>query len=151
MLNWVWSRFDDLGVRALYDALQLRGRVFAIEQQAIYLDADGADVASWHLLGRDAVGALQAYLRVVDPGVKYAEPSIGRVITAPELRGCGFGRALMAEGLGGCERLWPGRAIRISAQSHLQRFYAAFGFETVSDEYLEDDIPHVQMLRKGPA
>jgi ElaA protein len=148
MVTWSWSRIDDLGVRALYDALQLRGRVFAVEQQAVYLDADGADQFSWHLLGRDAGGALQAYLRVVDPGVKYAEPSIGRVITAPEVRGTGLGRALMAEGLAGCVRFWPGRAIRISAQSHLQRFYASFGFEAVGDEYLEDGIPHVEMLRK---
>lgn len=150
MVDWAWSRFEGLGVHGLYDALQLRGRVFAVEQQAIYLDPDGADVHSWHLLGRDAGGALQAYLRVVDPGVKYAEPSIGRVITTPEVRGTGLGRALMTEGLAGCARWWPGRAIRISAQSYLRRFYGSFGFEAVGDDYLEDGIAHVEMLRKDP-
>ena len=73
-------------------------------------------------------GALLAYLRVVDPGVKYDEPSIGRVVTAPEVRGTGLGRALMREGLAGCARHWPGRAVRISAQARLQRFYAELGF-----------------------
>ncbi len=148
MLSWAWSRFDDLGVRGLYDALQLRSRVFVVEQQAIYLDADGADPACWHLLGRDDAGVLQAYLRLVDPGVKYAEPSIGRVITAPEVRACGLGRALMAEGLAGAARWWPGQGIRISAQSRLRRFYTDFGFVAVGDDYLEDGIPHVEMLRK---
>lgn len=146
-MRWSWSRFADLGVDGLYDALQLRCRVFVIEQGP-YLDPDGLDRVAWHLLGRDEGGALQAVLRVVDPGAKYAEPSIGRVAVAPEVRGTGLGRALVAEGVAGCGRLWPGRAIRISAQAHLQRFYGHFGFETVSDTYLEDDIPHVEMLRK---
>ena len=101
---------------------------------------------SGHLLGRDAAGLLHAYLRVVDPGVKYAEPSIGRVITAPEVRGSGLGRALMREGLAGCAVRWPGQAVRISAQARLQRFYAELGFAAASDEYLEDGIPHLEML-----
>jgi ElaA protein len=145
-MNWRWSRFADLGVDALYDALQLRCRVFVLEQGP-YLDPDGVDRQSWHLLGRDGDGVLAAYLRVVDPGLKFAEPSIGRVITAPEVRGRGAGRALMAEGLDGCARFWPGRAIRISAQARLERFYREFGFVRVGDDYLEDGIPHLEMLR----
>jgi ElaA protein len=90
---------------------------------------------------------LTGYLRVVDPGFKYEEPSIGRVIVAPESRGRGDGRALMAEGLAGCDRLWPRQGVRISAQSHLERFYRGFGFERVGGDYLEDNIPHVEMLR----
>jgi ElaA protein len=145
-VNWSWQRFDALGVDNLYDALQLRCRVFVLEQGP-YLDPDGVDRHAWHLLGRDASGILTGYLRVVDAGQKYAQPSIGRVIVAPESRGRGDGRALMAEGIAGCERYWPGRPIRISAQSHLERFYAGFGFERVGDDYLEDNIPHVEMLR----
>jgi ElaA protein len=145
-MNWRWARFADLGVDALYDALQLRCRVFVLEQGP-YLDPDGVDRQSWHLLGRDGDGVLAAYLRVVDPGLKFAEPSIGRVITAPEVRGRGAGRALMAEGLDGCARFWPGRAIRISAQARLERFYREFGFVRVGDDYLEDGIPHLEMLR----
>ena len=145
MLTWQWSRFDGLGLQGLYDALALRCRVFILEQGP-YQDPDGIDQDCWHLLGRDADGALQAYLRLVDPGIKYPEPSLGRVITAPEVRGTGAGRALVREGMQGCLRYWPGRAVRISAQARLQRFYREFGFETVSGEYLEDDIPHVEML-----
>ena len=148
MTGWRWARFGELGVDNLYDALQLRCRVFVLEQGP-YLDPDGLDRQAWHLLGRDAQGALIAYLRLVDPGARYDEPSIGRVITAPQARGSGLGRALMAEGVAGCEHHWPGRAIRISAQAHLERFYGALGFVRVGDDYLEDHIPHLEMLRSS--
>ena len=163
-LRWVWARFDDLGVHALHDALALRCKVFILEQGP-YQDPDGADKQSYHLLGYDEAGVLQACLRVVDPGVNYPEPSIGRVVTAKEARGNGTGRLLVAEGLARCQQVWqgravpsgvtvrkmlPGRAVRISAQAHLQRFYGSFGFVAVSDEYLEDDIPHIEMLWTPP-
>jgi ElaA protein len=148
-MHWSWHRFDTLGVDNLYDALQLRCRVFILEQGP-YLDVDGIDRSSWHLLGRDDDGALIAYLRVVDPGLKFEEPSIGRVIAAPEIRGTGLGRLLMAEGVAGCDRLWPGRGVRISAQSRLENFYNGFGFVRVGEDYIEDTIPHVQMLRAAP-
>lgn len=148
-MHWTWSRFAELGVDNLYDALALRCRVFILEQGP-YLDPDGLDHHAWHLLGRDEAGTLQAYLRAVDPGAKYPEPSIGRVITAPEMRGMGLGRTLMHEGLARCDAAWPQRVIRISAQAHLQRFYGSVGFRPVGETYLEDDIPHIQMLR-GPA
>lgn len=134
-------------MNGVYDMLALRARVFVLEQGP-YLDPDGADRQSWHLLGRDPDQALSAYLRVVDPGVKFDEPSIGRVVVDPAIRGRGEGHALLREGIVRCNVAWPGRAIRISAQEHLQRFYGRHGFETVSAVYLEDRIPHVQMLRR---
>jgi ElaA protein len=145
-LNWQWLRFADLGVDHLYDALALRCRVFILEQGP-YLDPDGVDRRSWHLLGRDDAGTLQAYLRVVDPGVKYTEPSIGRVITSPEVRGTGVGRLLFAEGVRRCEDAFPGQGIRISAQAHLERLYGSFGFVRVGEPYLEDNIPHLEMAK----
>jgi ElaA protein len=148
-VNWVWLRFDELGVDNLYDALQLRCRVFVLEQGP-YLDPDGIDRQSWHLLGRDGEGVLMSYLRVVQPGVKFAEPSIGRVVTAPDVRSTGRGRLLMAEGLAGCDRLWPGQGVRISAQLQLESFYNGFGFTRVGADYLEDNIRHVEMLRSPP-
>ena len=148
-LHWTWARFDDPGVHALHDALALRCKVFILEQGP-YQDPDGADKHAWHLLGYDSAGALKACLRVVDPGVNYAEPSIGRGLPAPEARGGGAGRALMAQGLARCNQVWPGRAVRISAQAHLQRFYGSLGFVAVSDVYLEDDIPHIEMLWSPP-
>jgi ElaA protein len=147
-VRWSWTRFEDLGVYPLYDILALRCRVFVLEQGA-FLDPDGADPYSWHLQGRDEAGVLQAYLRGVDPGIKYAEPSIGRVLTSPETRGTGLGRALMLEGLARCTAQWPGQALRISAQARLRAFYAGLGFEAVGDEYIEDGIPHVEMLRRA--
>lgn len=145
-MNWSWHRFEQLGVDNLYDALALRCRVFILEQGA-YLDPDGIDRHAWHLLGRDTHGALQAYLRVVDPGLKYEEPSIGRVITSPETRGTGLGRVLFAEGVARCTAAWPGQGIRISAQAHLERLYGSYGFERVGETYLEDNIPHLEMLK----
>jgi ElaA protein len=145
-MNWRWHRFEQLGVDNLYDALQLRCRVFVLEQGP-FLDPDGVDRQCWHLLGRDGAGALTSYLRVVDPGVKYAEPSIGRVITALEVRRTGAGRALMAEGIAGCQRLWPGQTVRIGAQARLEAFYNSFGFVRDGADYIEDGIPHVEMLR----
>lgn len=149
MIHWHWLRWDDLRLDDLYDALALRCRVFILEQGP-YLDPDGIDRHCWHLLGRDEAGVLQAYLRVVDPGLKYAEPSIGRVISSAERRGTGLGRALVAEGVARCLAAWPGQGIRISAQAHLARFYAGFGFEPVGEPYLEDDIPHLEMLLRSP-
>ncbi|EGJ10423.1 MULTISPECIES: GNAT family N-acetyltransferase [Rubrivivax] len=149
MIHWHWLRWDDLRLDDLYDALALRCRVFILEQGP-YLDPDGIDRHCWHLLGRDDAGVLQAYLRVVDPGLKYAEPSIGRVISSAERRGTGLGRALVAEGVTRCLAAWPGQGIRISAQAHLERFYAGFGFEPVGEPYLEDDIPHLEMLLRSP-
>ncbi|WP_414636832.1 GNAT family N-acetyltransferase [Aquabacterium sp.] len=148
MLAWTWQRFAELGVDGVYDMLALRCRIFILEQGP-YLDPDGIDRDSWHLLGRDEGGELRAYLRVTDPGLKYEEPSIGRVVLDKSLRGSGAGDALVHEGVQRCVAVWPGRGIRISAQAHLQRFYGRQGFVAVGDRYLEDNIPHVEMWRSA--
>jgi ElaA protein len=148
-VNWRWCRFEGLSVHELYDALQLRLRVFVLEQGP-YQDLDGLDRHAWHLLGHESSGAVVAYLRVVDPGRKYEEPSIGRVVVAAEARGRELGRTLMQEGIARCELAWPGLGIRISAQARLERFYRSLGFELVGTEYLEDGIPHIEMLRSCP-
>jgi ElaA protein len=147
-LIWHWCRFEDLGVNGLYDMLALRARVFVLEQGP-YLDPDGADRQAWHLLGRDQADRLVAYLRVVDPGVKFDSASIGRVVVDKALRGTGLGHALLAEGVSRCCAQWSQQDIRISAQAHLQGFYRQHGFETVGQPYLEDQVPHVQMWRRA--
>jgi len=147
-LTWVWRRFDDLGVDNVYDMLALRCQVFIVEQVP-YLDPDGADRLAWHLLGRNAAGALHAYLRVLDPGVKFDAPSIGRVAVGAAARGAGLGDALMRQAIERCAALWPGQGIALSAQAHLQRFYKGHGFQTVSAEYLDDGIAHVGMRRSA--
>jgi ElaA protein len=145
-LTWTWQRFPDLGVDNLYDLLALRCRVFILEQGP-YLDPDGIDRHAWHLLGRDAAGDARACLRLVDPGIKYAEPSMGRVVLDKALRGSGLADTLVAEGLARADAVWPGRGNRISAQAHLQRFYGRHGFVAVGETYLEDNIPHIEMWR----
>lgn len=146
-IHWQWTRFEGLTLQALYDVLALRQKVFVLEQGP-YLDADGLDQHSWHLLGRDDSGELLLYLRVVDPGLKYDDPSIGRVVIDKSLRGTGLGRVMMAEAMRRCSDAWPGRGNRISAQAHLGRFYGEFGFVPVGEAYLEDNIPHQEMWRQ---
>ncbi len=145
-LSWTWQRFADLGVDGVYDMLALRAKVFILEQGA-FLDPDGIDRQSGHLLGRDGSGELRAYLRIVDAGIKYAEPSMGRVVLDKVLRGSGLADVLVAEGLARADTAWPGRGNRISAQAHLQRFYGRHGFVPAGEAYLEDGIPHIEMWR----
>lgn len=149
-IDWQFSRFADLTPFDLYDVLAARQNVFILEQTCLYPDIDGYDLEAHHLLGwRDVDGKRQlaAYLRVLAPGAKYDEMSIGRVITTPAARGSGAGRALLEQGIAHAEALHPGHRIRIGAQQYLERFYASFGFETVSAPYDEDGIMHIDMLR----
>jgi len=152
-IRWQWKRFDDLEPRELYAVLRARMEVFIIEQRCAFLDADGVDLHAWHLLGwtvprRDEAtpSVLAAYLRLIAPGRVFDEPSIGRVLTVEPFRRIGLGRPLMNEGLRKATELYPGRAVRIGAQSRLERFYQSLGFSTVSETYVEDGIEHIQML-----
>jgi len=138
-VDWHDRAFDELTVHELYAITELRERVFVVEQKCIYLDADGLDPRCRHVWA----DGFRAYLRVVPPGARYAARSIGRVITAPEARGTGLGKALMRYAL---DR-YGDVPIQIGAQAHLQRFYAALGFRPIGDVYDEDGIPHVHMLR----
>ncbi len=149
-MNWQFARFDDLPIRDWYAASEARIDVFVMEQNCPFQDNDGADLRSWHLLGWAGSGPerqLAAYCRIVDPGVKFTEPSIGRVVTPRATRLKGYGRLLMAEAVRRHELLYPGADNRIGAQQRLEKFYQAFGFATASDMYIEDGIPHVEMLR----
>lgn len=142
-----WLPFSSLTGRDVHDVLQLRERVFIVEQQCPYLDADGADPQCWHGLCRDG-DTLIATARLVPPGLKYAEPAIGRVVSAPEVRRTGAGRALMRSAIAQTKVLWPGQDVRLGAQRYLERFYASLGFEPVGEPYDEDGIPHIEMLRR---
>lgn len=150
MIHWQWQAFAQLDGAALYQALELRQQVFILEQRCLYADIDGYDLDAWHLLGwRSANGRreLAAYLRCLAPGAKFPEMSLGRVLTAPGPRGLGFGKLLLAEAIAHATRQFPGHAIRIGAQHHLERFYQGFGFQTISAPYDDEGIPHVDMLR----
>jgi len=147
---WQWSRFSELTPGELYEVVRLREEVFVVEQQCPYIDADGRDPHAWHLLGwSDGPKGrkLVAYARIFEPGVRYTEGSIGRVVSAPEARGTGVGKTLMAEALRRLEVLAPGQPIKIAAQRRLEKFYSELGFKTASAPYEEDGIIHVDMLR----
>lgn len=147
MLHWTWKPFPALTLEELYRVLALRQQVFVVEQKSIYQDVDGYDRVAHHLLGTTGAGELGAYLRVLPPGLKFPEASLGRVVTRPEVRRLGQGKELVARGLAFIEEHHRGSRVRISAQLYLQRFYEGFGFRAVSDVYDEDGIPHVEMLR----
>lgn len=144
-MRWQWRRFDALSAGDVYDLLALRADIFVVEQGCAFLDPDGYDRDAWHLCGRLPDGSLGAYLRCIDPGLKYLEPSIGRVVVSRALRGRGAGRALMVEGIARSRLAWPGADIVIGAQQRLESFYASLGFATEGGAYIEDGIPHVKM------
>jgi ElaA protein len=147
---WQWSRFSELKLEDLYSVVRLREDVFIVEQQCAYHDADGRDPNAWHLLGwsDESKGkTLVAYARVFEPGVRYTEGSIGRVVTAPLVRGTGLGKALMGEALRRLDSLAPSQRVKIAAQRRLEKFYLDLGFKTVSAPYEEDGIIHVDMTR----
>lgn len=148
-LHWQWLPWDALTRDDLYDLLRLRSAVFVVEQHCPYLDADGKDrhVGACHLLGRAADGTLAAYLRLLPPGLSFAEPSFGRVITAPAWRGRGLGDELVAQAVARAGQRWPGLALTIGAQAHLARYYAKHGFVAFGEPFDEDGIPHVHMHR----
>jgi len=148
MIEWQWSPLTDLPAHRLYAVLAARVEVFVVEQNCPYQDLDGLDLDALHLIGWSGE-AVAAYLRVLDPGTRFAEPSLGRILTTAPFRGTGAGRLLMKRALELTDGKFPMQSIRISAQAHLQRFYGSFGFVTDSDQYLEDGIPHVEMLREA--
>jgi ElaA protein len=148
-IEWQWSAFGDLSGGEVYELMALRQRVFVVEQDCIFQDADGRDPAAWHLLGRiaDESGKrLVAYARIFEAGVRYAEMSIGRIVSAPEVRGSGVGRAIVREAMRRCAELWPDQPIRIGAQRRLEQFYEGFGFSAAGEPYLEDGIEHIDMV-----
>lgn len=149
-IDWQHASFAELSNHDVYAMMAARLHVFVLEQQCLWNDFDGLDLAAHHVLGWSTVDGrrqLVAYLRVLAPGAKYAEASIGRVLTTDAARGAGAGRALVEQGLALAARLYPQARIKIGAQQYLERFYAGFGFATISAPYEEDGIMHVDMLR----
>lgn len=146
-IRWQCIGFHELSGKQIYLILQARNAVFAVEQNCVYQDMDDVDFTSLHLIGWAHKNQLAAYLRITAPNTCYPEPSLGRVLSTVNFRGQGIGRQLMAEGLKQTNAHYPGQAIRINAQVYLREFYRSFGFDCVSEEYLEDGIVHVEMLR----
>jgi ElaA protein len=145
-IAWTYKSFNDLSVSELYEILYLRNKVFIVEQNCPYNDTDGKDQASFHLCGKDDDNQLVAYARIIPPGITFEEASIGRVVSDPMHRRTGLGRELMEIAIEKTIGHFNTPTIRIGAQKYLQDFYNSLGFKAQGEEYLEDGIPHVEML-----
>jgi ElaA protein len=145
-ITWQHLSFEALSTQQLYAVLQLRSEVFVVEQNCVFQDIDGYDAQAMHVLGH-AGDQLVAYARCFNAGVKFAEASVGRVITHASLRGAGAGYALVQHAIDCVQRTWGVQPIRIGAQAHLNNFYGKFGFIKTGALYMEDGIPHTEMLR----
>ena len=148
-MQWEIKAFDQLSLQELYTMLTLRTNVFVVEQACPYPEVDGKDPNCLHFLGT-INGELVAYLRILPAGLSYDEVSIGRVVIKPSHRGKGLGRLMMEQAIHCITNEWKESQIKIGAQAYLEKFYQSLGFEPVSEVYLEDDIPHLDMLYSKP-
>ena len=149
IIHWELKPFRQLSVDTFFEVLKLRVDVFVVEQECAYpeLDEYDRDPGTKHLSGRNEFGELMAYSRILSPGLRYPEVNLGRFVVRADSRKQGIGHQLLQRTLKEISRCWPQTPIRISAQDYLQAFYAQYGFIRVSDVYLEDGIPHVEMVK----
>jgi ElaA protein len=146
-MQWIVKTFEELTTTELYALLRLRSEVFVVEQNCVFQDMDNSDQRALHVLGYDADQELVAYTRLFSPGIKYDMASIGRVVTSKKARGSGAGRELMVYSIVTVEERFGKVPIKIGAQQYLQKFYTSLGFVQSSEMYLEDEIPHIEMIR----
>ena len=162
MLTWYFKRFEQLTTAELYAILKARQDVFIIEQTCLYKDIDGLDSQCLHLFCTEesnhsilniknkteastSVINILAYSRIIPPNIQYNEASIGRVLTTIDGRQRGLGKTLISKAIEEIHQAFPAQPIKISAQYYLLTFYQSFGFEQISDIYLDDDIEHIDM------
>ena len=147
-MNWKIKRFEEMTTTELYEILRMRSEVFVVEQTCIYQDLDLKDKKAYHLFCENN-GEIAAYLRILDKGVSYPEISIGRVLTRETNRRIGLAREMMQKAISFVEEELSEMQIRISAQLYLKQFYESLGFLITSEVYLEDDIEHIEMVRRA--
>lgn len=149
-MQWHNLTFAELTTAQLYELLRVRVDVFVVEQNCPYPELDGKDTLAEtrHLFATDTQANIVAYARILAPGVSYCESSIGRVLVAESARGSGVAQQLVQQAVETAKHYWPRVNIQIGAQAHLLNFYQRQGFEPVSETYLEDGIPHRDMLLK---
>ncbi|SIN99271.1 ElaA protein [Carnobacterium alterfunditum] len=144
-MEWKIKTFNELSNDELYEIIKLRSEVFVIEQQCIYEECDGKDKKAYHLFGEED-GEILVYLRILEKGVSFNEVSIGRVLVNKKYRSKGLAKKMMSRAIAFIEDNLNEKVIRISAQEYLLEFYSSLGFVKVSQVYLEDGIPHMEML-----
>lgn len=144
-MEFTFKHFTELSNEELYDILKLRAEIFVVEQDCVYNDLDDLDKDGLHqFLEKD--GEIVAYSRLLKPGSRFADYSIGRVVVKESERRTGLGIRMMEEAKHYIRQEWKADKIKISAQKYLRKFYEDLGFEVVTQEYLEDGIPHFGML-----
>ncbi|HBI93678.1 MAG TPA: GNAT family N-acetyltransferase [Terrisporobacter glycolicus] len=146
-MNWKIKKFNELNIEEIYKILALRNEIFIVEQECPYLDCDDKDLNSYHLFLTEN-GQIVSYLRILEKGVSYDEISIGRVAVKKSYRGKGISRKMMQKAIEFIENNLSENTIKIQAQAYLLDFYSSLGFKAVSEEYLEDNIPHIDMIYK---
>jgi ElaA protein len=146
ILNWKIKRFEALTIDELYNLLKLRSEVFVVEQNCVYLDADGKDKLALHLIG-EYDGKIVACARLFDAGISFDNASIGRVVVNVNYRDKKWGHDLMHEAIAGIKSNFGKDKITIGAQLYLKKFYESHGFVQTSEMYMEDGIPHIEMQR----
>lgn len=146
-MSWKIKKFGELTKGELYNILKERTLVFVVEQKCPYLEVDGIDPFSYHLFKEEEEsGEIIAYLRIIPAGIHFKETAIGRVFVKKEYRRQGLAKELLKKGLDFIQNELNETTVKIQAQDYLKKFYSDFGFEPVSDTYLEDNIPHIDML-----
>jgi len=142
----VTKTFDELSNMELYQIMRLRSEVFVVEQDCVYQDLDNKDQKALHVVGSKE-NKVVAYTRIFKPGDYFNNTSIGRVVVAADQRKYGYGKQIMEASLEVITERFPNTIVEISAQTYLLKFYTELGFERIGDEYLEDGIPHVKMIK----
>ncbi len=148
MLKITTKTFQELTTKELYDLLQLRTEVFVVEQDCVYQDLDGKDQKALHVIGKKD-DKIIAYTRVFKPGDYFKEASIGRVVVSKDEREHKYGYDIMKASIKAIEAVFNETTIKLSAQTYLKKFYNNLGFEEVGEEYLEDGIPHIAMIKQS--
>ena len=145
---WTAKKFSELTTDEFHDILQLRINTFVVEQNCPYPELDNKDRIAYHLFASTDEGRIVAYTRIFGPGDYYSEPAIGRVVVDPEYRMKGLGVELMKNSIELAHKVFNSDKIRIGAQKYLRKFYEDLGFVKTGEEYLEDGIPHIHMVRE---
>lgn len=146
-ISFYTRKFEDLTLKELHDIFALRSEVFVVEQDCVYQDIDGKDFDALHLYIKDEKDSLLAYTRVFEKDAYHKGfVSIGRVVVSPKARGQALGKTIMQYSIDECQKHYGSEAIKISAQKYLDKFYTELGFKATGKEYLEDGIPHMEMI-----
>ena len=138
--------FQELSLEEFHDIIALRIQIFIIEQNCPYQEVDGKDKLAHHLFSKNEMDEIIAVTRILPQGISYAEVAIGRVVVHEDYRGTGLGNQLMADSMNFVKDEYGKVPVRLSAQKHLENYYGNHGFKSTGKEYLEDGIPHVEML-----